>query len=158
MKSSLPGQDVPAVDPATGRWSIVWFEKFVKFVEGLNPLSDIDFPHDDTKSDYIRTPNVKSANYTLGLDDAKKVQEVWTGGGVVTVSLPARGAVLWEVGTQIDFVTWGGNNLPISFPANVVVISKNSYMKIAADEAGMLLYFGDDGTNQYWFLRGTLVP
>ena len=153
-KVTIPGQNVPiqicnAVNPD---WYLV-----LRYLETLQPLSDINFPHDDTKSDVIRTTDIKTANYKLGLTDAKKVLAVYTGGGAVTVALPARGAVAWSVGTQIDLVTWGGLNLPISFPTNVLVISKTSYTKIAADEGGMLLYYGDGGTNQYWFLRGSLV-
>ena len=68
-KVTVPGQNVPIVS-AGGVVNPDWYPVF-KFLEGLQPLSDIVFPSDDTKSNVLRAINEQTGtSYTFVLPTA----------------------------------------------------------------------------------------
>lgn len=154
MKADFPGQDEPFVDDAR-RIRPIWFEKLIKYVEKLNPLSDIDFPHDDTKSDVVRHINPQAGTaYTFVLSDSGKYCR-FTNGSAVAATVPPHSAVPFEAGTQIDVIQAGAGKLTIAAGVGVTINSLASYKALAGRYAGGTLIQTD--TIDTWDLVGNLI-
>lgn len=101
-----PPIDVAAIDLRTGCWTPVWFDR-LQYINSLQPLSDIVFPSDDTKSDVLRAINEQTGtSYTFVLADNGKYCR-FTNSGAVTVTVPPNSSVALPVGTQIDVIQGG---------------------------------------------------
>jgi len=156
-KVTIPGQNVPI--QISGAVNPDWYEK-LKFLETLQPLSDVDFAAIDaaiaSKSDIIRAPNIITSNHTLLNTEHVTPNAVYAPSTDITISVPNRGVTTWQAGQQFDFFCFGGFKAAFSFGTNNVVFSSGSYTKIAPNSGGMLYFYGDDGTNAIWFLGGNL--
>lgn len=155
-KVTIPGQNVPvqignAVNPD-------WYEKF-KFLETLQPLSDVDFAAIDAaiaeKSNILRSINALSGTtYTFVLADTGKI--VFFGNSSpVTVTIPPSSSVAWGAGTQIDLVSYSTGKVTFQGGSGVTILSYLNNKSLAGAYAGgTLIYNGSD----VWYLLGTLVP
>jgi hypothetical protein len=134
----------------------VWYEK-LKFLELLQPLSDIVFPvipppvDISGKSNITRTINlVPGSAYTLALTDAGNV--IWFQ-ALCTVTIPPNSTVNFPVGTQIDVIQ-GAGKVTFAAGSGVGLNSLNGNKSIAGQYAGGTLL--QVGTNS-WVLMGSLT-
>lgn len=148
-----PPIDVPAIDLKTGCWIPVWFDR-QKYLDLLQPLDQIVFPHDATKSDVVRLFNNQSGtSYTFALTDSGKVctfQNVAT----QTVTVPPNSSVAFDIGTQIDVIQAGSGKVTFAQGAGVSIVSLNNNKSLSGlGAAGTLYKFA---TN-IWILTGALT-
>jgi len=155
-KVTLPTIQQPLVD-SSGRCNVLWFEKF-KFLEGLQPLSDVDFAAIDAaialKSDTTRTINPQTGtSYTFVLSDAGKICE-FSNASPVTVTVPPNSSVAFPVGTQIEVTQTGAGKTALAQGSGVTITSLASYKAIAGQYASATLY---KRATDEWQLSGSLI-
>lgn len=155
-KVTLPTIQQPLVD-SSGRCNVLWFEKF-KFLEGLQPLSDVDFAAIDAaiaaKSDITRTINPQTGTtYTFVLSDAGIICE-FSNSSPVTVTVPPNSSVAFPVGTQIEVTQTGAGKTTLAQGSGVTITSLASYKSIAGQYASATLYKRATDT---WQLSGSLI-
>ncbi len=155
-KVTLPTIQQPLVD-SSGRCNVIWFEKF-KFLEGLQPLSDVDFDAITNaialKSDITRTINAQTGTtYTLVLADPGKYL-TFTNGSAITATVPPNSSVAIPVGSQIDWKQGGAGKLTWAQGAGVTINSLAGYKSAAGQHAGGTLI--KVATNE-WDLVGSLI-
>lgn len=155
-KVTLPTIQQPLVD-SSGRCNVIWFEKF-KFLEGLQPLSDVDFDAITDaialKSDITRTINPQTGTtYTFVLADAGKICE-FSNAAAITVTVPPNSSVAFPVGTQIEVTQTGAGKLTLAQGSGVTITSLASYKAIAGQYASATLYQRATDT---WQLSGSLI-
>ncbi len=150
-KVTVPGQNVPIV-LSGGVVNPDWYPVF-KFLEGLQPLSDIEFPHDDTKSDVLRGINEQTGtSYTFVLSDSGKYCR-FTNSSAVSVTIPTYSSVALPVGTQIDVIQGGTGKVTFG-GSGVTINSLNGYKSLAGRYAGGTLI---KRATDEWDLVGSLV-
>lgn len=155
-KVTLPTIQQPLVD-SSGRCNVIWFEKF-KFLEGLQPLSDVDFDAITDaialKSDITRTINPQTGTtYTFVLADAGKICE-FSNAAAITVTVPPNSSVAFPVGTQIEVTQTGAGKTTLAQGSGVTITSLASYKSIAGQYASATLYKRATDT---WQLSGSLI-
>lgn len=155
-KVTLPTIQQPLVD-SSGRCNVLWFEKF-KFLEGLQPLSDVDFDAIDAaialKSDITRTINPQTGTtYTFVLTDNGKICE-FANSSPVTVTVPPNSSVALPVGAQIEVTQTGAGKVTLAQGSGVTITSLASYKSIAGQYASATLYKRATDT---WQLSGNLI-
>lgn len=154
-KVSIPGQDVPVSiggGPVDPNWYLVF-----KFLETLNPLSDVDFAAIDAaialKSDITRSVNqIAGTTYTFVASDAGNVCQFYSG-SAVTATVPPNSSVPFPFGTQIDIVQTGAGKVTLAQGSGVTISSIASYKSLSAQYAAATLLKLD--TNA-WLLSGSL--
>jgi hypothetical protein len=152
MKVVLPGQNEP-ISIGGAPVAPVWYEK-LKFLEKLQPLSDISFPHDPSKSDVTRSINFQTGtSYTLQLTDAGDVIDC-SNAAAITVTVPPNATVAFAVGTQIEVMQGGAGKVTMAQGAGVTINSQNGNKSIAAQYVGVTLL--KTATNT-WRLMGNLT-
>ena len=155
-KVTLPTIQQPLVDSA-GRCNVLWFEKF-KFLESLQPLSDVDFDAIDAaialKSDITRTINPQTGTtYTFVLTDNGKICE-FANSSPVSVTVPPNSSVALPVGAQIEVTQTGAGKVTLAQGSGVTITSLASYKSIAGQYASATLYKRATDT---WQLSGNLI-
>lgn len=155
-KVTLPTIQQPLVD-SSGRCNVIWFEKF-KFLEGLQPLSDVDFDAITDaialKSDITRTINAQTGTtYTFVLTDSGKICE-FSNGSAITATVPPNSSVAFPVGTQIDLTQTGTGKLTLAQGSGVTITSASSFKSLSAQYASATLYKRATDT---WQLSGNLI-
>lgn len=155
-KVTLPTIQQPLVD-SSGRCNVIWFEKF-KFLEGLQPLSDVDFDAITDaialKSDITRTINPQTGTtYTFVLADAGKICE-FSNAAAITVTVPPNSSVAFPVGAQIEVTQTGAGKTTLAQGSGVTITSLASYKSIAGQYASATLYKRATDT---WQLSGSLI-
>lgn len=153
----MPGQNV-GLDVGQSQVNPAWYgylsglKKLYDYVKTLQPLSDIVFPHDDTKSNVTRSINAQNGtSYTFALTDAGNVV-TFSNAGAVTVTIPLNASVAFPNGTQIDFIQTGAGKVTFG-GSGVTINSVGSYKSLAAQHAWGSLLKVDTNT---WELGGTL--
>lgn len=152
-KVTIPGQNVPvqignAVNPD-------WYEKF-KFLETLQPLSDVDFAAIDAaiaqKSNIVRTSFVISSSQDV---DADWVGNLVFVGGTITITIQPVSSVPMPAGTlQMDFLQFSAGTVQFAAGTGVTIVSKGSLKKLSGTGSpAALIYNGSDT----WYLAGDLV-
>lgn len=151
-KATVPGINVPIIIQS-GLVNPDWYQVF-KFIEGLQPLSDIVFPHDDTKSDVLRAINDQTGTtYTFVLADNGKYCR-FTNSGAVTVTVPPNSSVAFAAGTQIDVIQGGTGKVTFAQGSGVTINSLNGNKALVGRYAGAtLIKVGTDT----WDLVGSLA-
>jgi len=151
-KATVPGINVPIIIQS-GLVNPDWYQVF-KFIEGLQPLSDIVFPHDDTKSDVLRAINDQTGTtYTFVLADNGKYCR-FTNSGAVTVTVPPNSSVAFAAGTQIDVIQGGTGKVTFAQGSGVTINSLNGNKSLVGRYAGgTLIKVGADT----WDLVGSLA-
>lgn len=154
-KVTIPGQNVPiqignAINPD---WYLV-----LKFLETLQPLSDVDFAAIDAaialKSNITRTINPQTGtSYTFVLSDAGIICE-FSNSSPVTVTVPPNSSVAFPVGTQIEVTQTGAGKTTLAQGSGVLITSLASYKSIAGQYASATLYKRATDT---WQLSGSLI-
>jgi hypothetical protein len=131
-----------------------WYD-ILKQLDGLQPLSEIVFPTDPTKSNITRTINAQSGtSYTFVLTDAGNACE-FTNASAITVTVPPNSSVAFPVGTQIDVMQGGAGKVTFAQGAGVTIKSFSSNKSLAGQEVGgTLLKMATDT----WRLMGNLIP
>lgn len=151
-KVTVPGQNVPIVS-AGGVVNPDWYPVF-KFLEGLQPLSDIVFPSDDTKSDVLRAINEQTGTtYTFVLADNGKYCR-FTNSGAVTVTVPPNSSVALPVGTQIDVIQGGAGKVTFAQGSGVTINSLSGNKSLVGRYAGGTLI---KRATDEWDLVGSLT-
>jgi hypothetical protein len=155
-KIIIPGQNVPITDGGDPI-NPTWYEK-LKFLEKLQPLSDIVFPPPvdiSGKSNITRTINTQSGtSYTFQLTDAGNAVD-FTSGSAVSATVPANATIAFPVGTQIDVMQAGAGKVTLVAAGSVTIQSISGNKAIAAQYVGVtLLKVGTD----VWRLMGSLIP
>lgn len=155
-KVTIPGQNVPiqignAVNPD---WYMV-----LKFLETLQPLSDVDFAAIDAaialKSDILRSINDQTGTtYTFVLTDSGKYCR-FTNSGAVTVTVPPYSSVAFAAGTQIDLIQAGTGKVTIAQGSGVTINSLSNNKSLAGRYAGATLI--QTATQDTWDLVGSLI-
>lgn len=155
-KVTIPGQNVPiqiggAINPD-------WYEK-LKFLETLQPLSDVDFAAIDAaialKSDILRKFNTQTGtSYSLQASDSGKVV-LFTNSSAVTFDIPALGIVPTVGGImQVDILQFGTGKVTLVPALGVSITSKASYKSTGGQySASTLLNVGTDS----WVLFGDII-
>ena len=156
-KVTLPTIQQPLVD-SSGRCNVLWFEKF-KFLEGLQPLSDVDFAAIDAaialKSDILRKFNTQTGtSYSLQASDSGKVV-LFTNSSAVTFDIPALGIAPTAGGImQVDILQFGTGKVTLTPALGVSIASKASYKSTGGQySASTLLNVGTDS----WVLFGDII-
>jgi hypothetical protein len=151
-KVTVPGTNVPIVF-AGGLINPDWYPVF-KFLEGLQPLSDIVFPPpDDTKSDVLRGINEQTGtSYTFVLTDSGKYCR-FTNSSAVSVTVPTNASVAFQVGTQIDVIQGGAGKVTLS-GSGVTINSLNGNKSLVGRYAGATLI---KRATDEWDLIGSLT-
>lgn len=150
-KVTVPGVNVPIV-LQNGMINPDWYLVF-KFLEGLQPLSDIVFPQDDTKSDVLRAINEQTGtSYTFVLADSGKYCR-FTNSSAVSVTIPTNAAVALPVGTQIDVVQGGTGKVTFG-GSGVTINSLNGNKSLVGRYAGATLI---KRATDEWDLVGSLA-
>lgn len=156
-KITLPTIQQPLVDSA-GRLNVIWFEK-LKFIEGLQPLSDVDFAAIDAaialKSDILRNFNTQTGTtYSLQASDSGKVV-IFTNSSAVTFNIPALGIAPTAGGImQTDILQFGTGKVTLTPAVGVSIASKASYKATGGQySASTLLNVGTDS----WVLFGDIA-
>jgi len=154
-KVTIPGQNVPiqiggAVNPD-------WYEK-LKFLETLQPLSDVDFAAIDAaialKSNITRSVNqIAGTSYTFVAGDAGNVCQFYSG-SPVTATVPPNSSVAFPFGTQIDLVQTGAGKVTLAQGSGVTIVSIASYKSLSAQYAAATLLKLDTDA---WLLAGSLI-
>lgn len=148
-----PPIDVAAIDLRTGCWTPVWFDR-LQYINSLQPLSDIVFPSDDTKSDVLRAINEQTGTtYTLVLADNGKYCR-FTNSGAVTVTVPPNSSVAFAVGTQIDVIQGGTGKVTFAQGSGVTINSLNGNKSLVGRYAGATLI---KRATDEWDLVGSLA-
>lgn len=148
-----PPIDVPAIDLQTGKWVPVWFDR-IKWLDVLQPLSQIVFPHDDTKSDVLRSINFQTGtSYTFALTDSGKYCR-FNNSSAITVTIPNNSSVAFIPGTQIDVFQAGAGKVTFSPASGVSVSSFQTFKSLAGLYAAGTLIKTDTNT---WDLVGSLT-
>ena len=151
-KVTVPGQNVPIV-LAGGVVNPDWYPVF-KFLEGLQPLSDIVFPSDDTKSNVLRAINEQTGtSYTFVLADSG-IYCRFTNSSAVTVTVPPNTSVAFAVGTQIDVIQGGAGKVTLAQGSGVTINSFNSFKSLIGRYAGATLI---KRATDEWDLVGSLT-
>ncbi|CEG08719.1 hypothetical protein BN961_02137 [Afipia felis] len=155
----MPGQNV-GVDFGQSQVNPAWYgylaglRKLYDYVKTLQPLGDIVFPHDDTKSDVTRAINAQTGTtYTFVLTDAGKICE-FANASAVTVTIPPNSSVAFPIGTQIDIVQAGAGKVTLAGGSGVTIKSVSSQKSLSAQEAGATLYKRD---TDIWSLGGSIA-
>lgn len=154
-KVTIPGQNVPiqlgsSINPD---WYLV-----LKFLETLQPLSDVDFDAIDAaialKSDITRTINSQTGTtYTFVLTDNGNICE-FSNASAVTVTVPPNSSVAFPVGAQIEITQTGAGKVTLAQGSGVTITSQASYKAIAGQYASATLYKRATDT---WQLSGSLI-
>lgn len=154
-KVTIPGQNVPiqigsAINPD---WYMV-----LKFLETLQPLSDVDFAAIDAaiaaKSDTTRALNPQiGTTYTFALTDNGKICE-FDNSSPVTVTVPPNSSVALPVGAQIEVTQTGAGKVTLAQGSGVTITSLASYKSIAGKYASATLY---KRSTDAWQLSGSLA-
>lgn len=154
-KVTIPGQNVPiqigsAINPD---WYLV-----LKFLETLQPLSDVDFAAIDAaialKSDITRSINqIAGTSYTFVAGDAGNVCQFYSA-SAVTATVPPNSSVPFAFGTQIDLIQTGAGKVTLAQGSGVTIVSVASYKSLAAQYASATLL--KVNTNA-WLLSGNLL-
>lgn len=147
-KVTIPSQ-VVSVDIGGSGVRPEWYEK-LKFLELLQPLSDVDFAAIDAaialKSDILRNFNTQTGTtYSLQASDSGKVV-IFTNGSAVTFTIPALG-IAPTAGQimQTDILQYGAGKVTLSPAVGVTIQSKSSYKSTGgAYSASTLLNVGTD--------------
>lgn len=146
-KVTIPGQNVPiqigsAINPD---WYLV-----LKFLETLQPLSDVDFAAIDAaialKSDILRKFNTQTGtSYSLQTSDSGKVI-LFTNSSAVTFTIPALGIAPSSGGiVQVDILQFGAGKVTLTPDMGVSIASKASYKSTGGQySASTLLNVGTD--------------
>lgn len=152
-RQKIPPIDVPTIDAPSGRFVADWYD-FFRQLDLLDPLSNIVFPHDTTKSDVTRTINAQSGTtYTFLLTDAGNMVE-FTNASPVAVTIPLNSSVAFPVGTQIDVMAGGAGKVTFAGAGGVTLKSVSSLKSLSAQEAaGTLVKMATDT----WRLMGSLI-
>lgn len=151
-KVTVPGQNVPIV-LSGGVVNPDWYQVF-KFLEWLQPLSDIVFPSDDTKSDVLRAINEQTGtSYTFVLADSGRYCR-FTNSSAVTVTVPPNSSVAFSVGTQIDVLQGGTGKVTFAQGSGVTINSFNSFKSLVGRYAGGTLI---KRATDEWDLVGSLT-
>lgn len=151
-KTTVPGVNVPIVIQG-GLINQDWYPVF-KFIEGLQPLSDIVFPHDDTKSDVLRAINEQTGtSYTFVLADSG-IYCRFTNSSAVTVTVPPNTSVAFAVGTQIDVIQGGAGKVTLAQGSGVTINSLNGNKSLVGRYAGGTLI---KRATDEWDLVGSLT-
>jgi hypothetical protein len=155
-KVTIPGQNVPiqigtSINPD-------WYDK-LKYLESLQPLSDVDFAAIDAaialKSNILRSINDQTGTtYTFALTDSGKYCR-FTNSGAVTVTVPPHSTVAFEAGTQIDLIQGGAGKVTLAQGSGVTINSLASYKALAGRYAGGTLV--QTSTQDTWDLVGNLI-
>lgn len=152
MKVNLPGQNEPIT--GTGQMNPIWYQA-LKFLEKLQPLSDITFPSDPSKSNVTRTINTQSGTtYTLALTDAGNVIDC-TNASAFTVTVPPNSSVAFAIGSQIEVMQGGAGKVTLAQGSGVTINSQAGNKSIAAQYVGVTLLKVATDT---WRLMGNLIP
>jgi len=153
VKTTIPAQSEP-ISIGGGPVNPNWYQ-VLKYLEKLQPLSDVVFPSDPTKSDVTRTINAQTGtSYTFVLTDAGKACE-FTNASAVTVTVPPNSSVAFPVGTQIDVMQGGAGKVTFAQGSGVTIKSFGSNKSLAGQEVGgTLLKMATDT----WRLMGNLIP
>lgn len=153
-KVTIPGQNVPiqiggAINPD---WYLV-----LKFLETLQPLSDVDFAAIDAaialKSDILRKFNTQTGtSYSLQASDSGKVV-LFTNSSAVTFTIPALGIAPTADGImQVDILQFGTGKVTLAPSGGASIGSKASYKSTGGQYSTSTLlnvgtdswaYFGD---------------
>lgn len=149
----MPAANEPVILP-NGTMNPNWF-LFFKFIETLQPLSDIDFPHDDTKSDVLRAINTQpGTSYTFALTDSGNYCR-FNSNSATTVTVPPNSSVAFAVGTQIDVMQTALGKVTFAQGSGVTINSFQGNKSLAGQYApGTLIKVA---TN-VWDLAGSLIP
>lgn len=147
-KVTIPGPDVSPLGPGN-LWTPDYYEK-IKFLEKLNPLSDVDFAATNAaialKSDILRNFNTQTGtSYSLQASDSGKIV-IFTNGSAVTFTIPALG-IAPSAGQimQTDILQYGAGKVTLSPDVGVTIQSKSSYKSTGgAYSASTLLNVGTD--------------
>lgn len=156
----MPGQNV-GVDLGQTQVDTSWYgyfaglKKLYDYVKTLQPLGDIVFPHDDTKSNIIRDINPQTGTtYTFVLTDSGKWFR-FSNASAVTVTIPPHSSVAFAAGTQFDGIAAGAGAVSFAAGSGVTINSFAGNKKIAGQYAGFTLVQSD--TIDTWDLVGNLI-
>lgn len=155
---TLPTIQQPFVDEER-RINYLWLDK-LKFIERLQPLSDIDNATLEAsvalKSNILRSYNNQTGTtYTFVLGDSGKYCR-FTNASAVTVTVPPHSSVAFEAGTQIDLVQGGAGKVTFAPGSGVTINSFNSNKALAGRYAGAMLV-RDESSSDVWDLVGNLI-
>jgi len=155
-KVTLPTIQQPLVDSA-GRCNVLWFEKF-KFMEGLQPLSDVDLQSIEDeialKSDILRNViTVSGTSYSMGTSDTGGYFR-FTSGSAVTVTIPTNATSPIAVKSQMDGVQAGNGKVTFAPAVGVTFNSFATYKSLAGKMAPFSLVKVD---TDEWDLVGNLI-
>lgn len=158
-KVTIPGQNVPvqignAVNPD-------WYEKF-KFLETLQPLSDVDFAAIDAaiaeKSNILRSQSVLNGAATLALSHIGKI--IFAGNASpFNITIPPTSSVAWptvdsDTLVQIDFINYGAGKVSFVAGSGVTILSKGSLKSIGQYSFASLVL---NNASDVWYLGGDLI-
>ena len=154
-KITIPGQNVPLSiggGPVNPDWYLV-----LKYLETLQPLSDVDFAAIDAaialKSNITRSINqISGATYTFVAGDAGGVCQFYSG-SAVTATVPPNSSVPFSFGTQIDVIQTGAGKVTLAQGSGVTIVSVTSYKSLSAQYAAATLLKVD---TDVWLLAGSL--
>lgn len=156
---TMPGQNVgvdlgqPQVNPAWYTY-FVGLKKLYDYVKLLQPLDDIVFPHDDTKSDVLRTINTQSgSSHTFASSESGNYFR-FTSSVAVSATVPSNTTDPIPVGAQFDGVQAGNGKLSFVAGSGVTINSPAGNLSVAGKGFGWTLV--KVGTNE-WDLTGTLT-
>ena len=154
-KVTIPGQNVPmqignSINPD---WYLV-----LKFLETLQPLSDVDFDAIDAaialKSDILRNViTVSGTSYSIGTSDTGGYIR-FTSGSAVTVTIPTNATSPIDLNSQIDGVQAGNGKVTFAPAVGVTFNSFATYKSLAGKLAPFSLV--KVGTDE-WDLVGNLI-
>lgn len=154
-KVTIPGQNVPiqiggAINPD---WYLV-----LKFLETLQPLSDVDFAAIDAaialKSNITRSiTQIGGTTHTFAAAEAGGVTQFYSS-SAVTATVPPNSSVAFPFGTQIDLIQTGTGKVTLAQGSGVTIVSVASYKSLGAQyAAATLLKVNTDS----WLLAGNLI-
>lgn len=153
----MPGQTV-GVDFGQSQVNPAWYgyfaglKKLYDYVKTLQPLSDV--PHDDTKSDVLRSINNQTGTtYTFAISDSGKYCR-FSNSSAITVTVPPNSSVALDIGTQIDCAQIGAGKVTFAAGSGVTINSIGGNKSLAAQYTGATLIKTDTNT---WDLEGNLI-
>ena len=153
-----PPIDVPGVDLTTGKFVPDWFDR-LKYLDGLDPLSSIDYTALLATIAGIYSPITRAINaqtgtsYTFALTDAGKFCS-FANGSAVTVTVPPNGTIAFPVGTQIDVAQTGAGKTTFAQGVGVTINSLSGNKALSGQYAGGTLL---QTAANVWLLVGSLT-
>jgi len=155
-KVTIPGQNVPiqigtSINPD---WYMV-----LKFLETLQPLSDVDFAAIDAaialKSNILRSINDQTGTtYDFAVADSGKYVRL-TNSSPITATIQPFSTIAIPSRAQIDLIQGGAGKLTIAAGSGVTINSLAGYKSLAGRYAGGTLVHTD--TLNTWDLVGNLI-